>query len=584
MNNATATPTSKSGPHTCSSPSKLERGGGSAGYWLVMAVVAVVVLVMNWLTTLKGDEYVYALMPDDMRQHCTTLAAYLSSMPEQYWSTNGRLADVLERLFSSLISKGVFNVFNTVALLLLLNGIQALALGRRRNVLVLAATLLALLFCFPIPGQTLLWQAGAFNYLWSVVLSLWLAIWLKRQQGGVSLWQATLALTWGFVAGGFNESVSVGCLLAGMFFFILNPHQFCSARRYALVGYVSGLAMLLLSPALWSRLDGGAMVNTQLSLWQMMSRRVLAVGFMSLRFVTPTLAFVFLFHTWHRHGGWRAVMRRADYCLLLGAFMAAFMLGMLIERPYTWLVTVSMVVVARCCYPWLVRLRANRCRWLIAAALLVAAATAGHALWQMAVYRAYDRQVMGQVAEAPAQCVLRASSPPVKSRWVMPNVYDNDAQHCAYRTIYSYYFHKDNVQFLPEALWQRYNARQMLDGAVPTPFASSDTSLATALLTVPGEGYALMKMAPSVDLSCDGWGRIYRQDMEQVLGKDTSQRRYLLGSLKDHVPFRPYRLTIDGTNYLIVNAEVDDQVTAITVDIYTNEHKMLSFEFTRQTQ
>ena len=101
---------------------------------MALAAAAVIFLVMNVLTTLKGDEYVYALMPGDMRHSCNTLADYVRTMPTFYQTTNGRLADAVERLMASVVGKPIFNILNTVVFVLFVEGIFTLAVGRRRSV------------------------------------------------------------------------------------------------------------------------------------------------------------------------------------------------------------------------------------------------------------------------------------------------------------------------------------------------------------------------------------------------------------------------------------------------------------------
>ena len=531
---------------------------------------------MNWLTTLKGDEYVYALMPGDLSQHCTSLGDYVQTIPTFYHSTNGRLADAIERLFASLIGKPVFNVLNTLMFVLLIEGIFTLAVGRRRSVMALSMMLVCIAFFFPYPGETLLWMAGSFNYLWAATLSLWLIIWLRRSG------QAALGLLAGLIAGAFNESTSLGVLLGLFLYFALNRREFTGFRRWVLLGYAVGFAIILSSPALWNRLSGGASVNTSLSLLQLVTRRVLSLGYMSLRFVAPTLALAVVFHAWHRQGGLRTVARRFELCLLLGAFCSALLLGMVIERPYMLLVSVSVVVCLRAFWPTMSRWPVSVRRIVTAVCLTACCAGSGVTLHKMWVYRAYDNQVQQQMATAPRQCILEARHAPVSSRWILPDVYDNDTYHCSYLTIYSCYYDKDNVQFLPPAIYKRYTAGTLLDGATCAPFVSSDPSLADTLLTMDSAPIALVLLKPGVP-GGNGYGKVFRTDIEQYWGASTSQRRYWLGSLKEYVPFRPYFLVIDGRTYEIVASEVPTTATSIELNIFFNKDWHM-FTFTRNTQ
>ncbi len=160
-------------------------------------------------------------------------------------------------------------------------------------------------------------------------------------------------------------------------------------------------------------------------------------------------------------------------------------------------------------------------------------------------------------------------------------MYDNDTYHCAYRTIYSYYYGKDNVQFLPPAIYQRYRAGTLLAGATCAPFASSDPSLADTLLTIDGAPYALVPLKPGIGGS-NGYGKVFRTEHRAVLGSSTSQRRYWLGSLKDFVPFRPYFLGIGGRTYEVVASEVPATATSVELTLYINS-EWRTVTFTRNT-
>lgn len=534
---------------------------------------------MNWLTTLKGDEYVYALVPGEITRHCNTLGDYVRSIPAFYQGTNGRLADATERLFASLVGKPIFNVMNTLMLVLLIEGIFTLAVGRRRSVVALSLVLACIAFCFPYPGETLLWMAGSFNYLWSATLSLWLLYWLRCAPRRASLWHHTLALLAGVVAGGFNESISLGVLLGLCLYYSLNRHEFTGFRGSVLLGYAIGLVIILSSPALWSRLSGGASVNTSLSLLQMLSRRILSLSYMSLRFVTPALAIAVLFHVWHRQGGWSTIARRSHHCLLLGALTAAFLLGMVIERPYTLLVSLSMVVCLRAFWPTLSRWPVATLRLITAACLVSCSVGSGVVLHKMWIYRTYDQGVQQQIATGQQQCILEASHSPVSSRWILPDVYDNDTYHCAYRTIYSLYYGKKNVQFLPSAIYEHYTSGTLLEGASPAPFSSSAPSVADTLLTIDGAPYALIPLKAGYG-GYHGFGKLFRSDIEQYWSSTTSQRRYWLGSLKEFVPFRPYYLIIDGRPHEVVVGEVTATTMSIELNLYINS-EWQTITFTR---
>ena len=541
------------------------------GYYITLAVAALVVMVMNVLTTLKGDEYVYAMLPGDLQHHCRTLADYVRTMPTFYETTNGRLADAVERLLASVVGKPVFNVLNTLVFVLLIEGIFTLAVGRRRALLPLAIMLVLVLLAFPYPGETLMWMAGACNYLWSATLNIWLLCWLKFAPQRPRWWQFVAVFVLAFVAGGFNESTSMGCLLGLGIFFAFNRKQLTHFRAVAMVGCALGLCLVLMSPALLLRLEGGNSVNMSLSLVQMVSRRVLSMGYMSLRFVTPLLVLGLFVWQWRKQG-WKAMRAQAGFCLMAGVVLAALALGMVIERPYTFMVSLSMAIVLHATYDWLMERPAQWRTIITTLCLFVAAVASGMAMHKMTVYRDYDRRVQQHIKDGPAQCVIEASSAPVSSRWVLPDVYDNSQFVCAYRTFYAYYYGKDNVQFLPADMLRRYQQGTLLNDAVPMQFASSDSAFTGTILTVPGKDYAFLPM-PDGDVAINGQGRVYYTNIEQVWGEDVARRRYYLGSYRDYMPIRPYLLVIDGKRYMVIGSAVNDQVSRIEMSRYDINRK-----------
>ena len=534
------------------------------GYYWGLAVAAFIFLLMNALTTMKGDEYVFSLMPGDMSRRCATLADYVRSIPFFFIDNDGRVADMAERFTISLLGKPVFNVMNTLIFIIFVELIHTLA-ACRRSVASLAAVAVALLFFFPYPGETMMWMAGSFNYLWSVTLTLcllWLLLlWRGRANSG---WRHVVVCVAAFVAGGFNEATSTAFLAGLALWLALHPKDFRSVMGTAFVGYLAGLLLIMASPALWARLAGGHSVNLNLSLWQMASRRVLMLGYMTLRFITPLAAWGIVLTQW-RQKGWPSVKNDLPICLLAGATVAALTFGMVIERPYSFYVSLAMVIVLRWAGTWLAT--AGKPQRILMYGLCVTAFTAS--LWylpQIRTYQKYDRQVIAAIQSGPKQCILPARQSPVRCRWIVPDVYDNEQYHCAYRAIYAKYFGKDNVQFLPQPLYARYVAGQLLDGAIQAPFVSSDTTTASTVWAIPGQPYALIAVNDTTALG-DGYGKLLCDNAEQVWG-DAATRRKLIGTYLDYIPFRPYYLLADGKPYFVVTGELTDHVKGIEMSLH----------------
>ena len=542
-------------------------------YALLLGIMAVF-FVMNILTTLKGDEYVYALVPGDPRRHCTSLAEYVSTIPAFYTGTNGRLADALERLTASLVGKPLFNVANTLVFAMMIEGIFTLAIGRRRDPMLLAALATLILVCFPYPGETMLWMAGAFNYMWAVTLNLWLLIWLRRRlqnpaPAGVATHIGVFAAA--LLAGDFNETASTAVLAGLAVYFALNRRWPRGVVLTACVGYLLGLLVIFCSPAFWWRIGLGAQVNTGLDLVQVITRRAIAFSWMTVRFVAPLAALAITLWLLRREGR-KSFAWTLPRCMLIGSAVAALALGMVIERPYLFYVAASTVVVI----DWLAPRVTSR-RWIgWAFALALGPVCAAHALVQMTDYRDFNARMISDIASGDRQCILRAKAWQGNSRWVVPDDYDNGSDLCYYRTAFSQYFGKDNVQFLSPEIYDRYMSGRLTADTVEVAMNTTNPDIARRAFAVKGQPYTLI-LAESPDSVGNSFGKVYYADGNTPLDQNTRRQRYLLGTLRDHTPCRPYFLTEHGQTYYVVPVELTKDVTKINLrinDINDRQHML----------
>ena len=141
------------------------------GVALLSLAVFALVLLLTWLTPLVADDYNYAFSwADDER--IRSLGDVAASIRCHRLYTNGRVfSHGFEQLFTAA-PHWVFALCNGAAAAL-----EALLLCRllrhcRRPLAAAAGTLMLLWICMPAFGQVYLWQDGACNYSWGLLLAL----------------------------------------------------------------------------------------------------------------------------------------------------------------------------------------------------------------------------------------------------------------------------------------------------------------------------------------------------------------------------------------------------------------------------
>ena len=208
-----------------------------------------VFLVMNWLTPFKEDDMLHSLVIGEMT-HIQTFGDLLRSWWNKLFVLNGRSSDMLAGLFCGLLGKPVFNVCNAVVFGLLAHVLSLLSTGRR-SLLAQSLFYCCLATCYPVPGETLLWLAGSFNYLWTITASLWLLYYLLHHTDGRPGWLKSLLLVLGsMLAGAGNEATSFGFLAAWCLYYLLNRDRYDRAVGVVLLGYALGVLLIMAGSAL----------------------------------------------------------------------------------------------------------------------------------------------------------------------------------------------------------------------------------------------------------------------------------------------------------------------------------------------
>lgn len=189
----------------------------------------------------------------------SNISDIISSFNAHYHLWNGRFANILAPLAYLALSRTQLVVINALMFILLIF-LSMKVIGANNKVRIYYALLEASLLFLLMSGfsSTMLWTIGAFNYLWVLVFTLALFLWVRRIiSKKISLRLsvfAPLALFVGCGHEGLSLPISIGIIV-----YILQHHS--SIRHSAglpyLVFYLLGTFLCISSPGIWHRAGAG---------------------------------------------------------------------------------------------------------------------------------------------------------------------------------------------------------------------------------------------------------------------------------------------------------------------------------------
>ncbi|MBO7610260.1 MAG: hypothetical protein J6S96_08685 [Muribaculaceae bacterium] len=552
-------------------------------YWITLAIAAIVFYVLNVFTTLKPDDVMYSLVMGNAQEHIDGFGSLMRSQAFHYIDNNGRFANFLTQLFCGILGKPLFNICNALVTAVFLHSAATLIARRCGSIAALSLALLFVMLLMPVPGETMLWLCGSFNYLWSATATLLILVWMARDSAHrqASWWKHCMVFVLTLFAGAMNESVTACTLLALVIYFAFNRQEFTGLVRTAVLGYAVGVAVIFVSPALWTRLDAGGDVNLHISTAQMLSRRLINTCTKSVHFVTPILALAaIVLALFHR----KFAQLRTN--ILVWTFLCSILMIMVLSittsyRSYTTFALYSFLVVAQLLYVWICDKR--WCVWATAAMLAASAVLAVPAVRDTYKYKQYDDRVIADIIASPAECILPASKTPVVSRWVYPVVYDNDG-YMTHKYYYCCYYGKDNLQFLAPEIYARYQSGDMLLGGKPAALVPADSTRVMQLMTFDGQPYSIADMGTDTLCFANTHARVYYESMEDHLGVERTAKLKRWGEFPEFMPMPMYYLKQDGHYYLVL-PELEPDIVAIEVPLMKDgKEQDLRFEKTHDSK
>lgn len=525
-------------------------------YWGLWLVACAVFYQMNVLTPFKEDDLSFCLIEGEWTP-MRSFVEFLRSHAFHYMHTNGRTSDIVAGIFCGLLGKPLFNVCNTLAFGLMMHLLSLLATGRR-SVMVLAMFLAFFGCCYPVPGETMLWLAGSCNYMWAITVSLGLVYYLLRHRDRRPGPLKCLGLlVCGIVAGSFNEGTTLGFFMGLVLYYAVNRRLLDRTVVVVLAGYMLGILLIALSPGALARATGGYIV-VNLGMNELLSSRWFIFYEKAWRFYTPVgaLAVGLVALLWK---GVKPVKQTPWTYIFFSLVLAMFILGIVHERAYTALVTVAFIILAMGVDYLLQRWWWTR--WarlaIVVVGLALFAYTARNAFYALNAYKQYEDKIVAEIRRAPRQAVLRASQFDVYTRFAKSISYDSSG-YFPRELILASYYDKDNLQFVPDSVYDRYHSGRLLDGAMVLPLTSDRPEVADTVLGFQGQDYMAIVLKVDTIPHTYQEARYYFAQTTQSLDAEELERRSNYGLTTEYSPMSYYPVEYQSKHLLICPLITDD--------------------------
>lgn len=185
---------------------------------LAILVIGIAFFVLNVLTPEYLDDFVYKFMFSkdgvDMNHPINNVGQILLSQYNHYFAWNGRfVVHSIVQLFTGLLGKDLFNLFNTIVFLLFSCTLAYMQGGLKASNICFGCACVFLLF--PSFRDTVIWQDGSVNYLWSAFfVLLFLLIIQKWGESFHTVGMIFLISLYGLLVGATQEGITFPLVLS----------------------------------------------------------------------------------------------------------------------------------------------------------------------------------------------------------------------------------------------------------------------------------------------------------------------------------------------------------------------------------
>ena len=314
----------------------------------ILVLMAATMFLLNTHTPLQMDDYDYSFSWSTGKP-LAGVADVLASQAAHYRLWGGRsVVHTLAQLFLYW-GKGVFNIANTAAYMLLVLELYMLAKpkGRRFCWTILLVIHAALFTLVPFFGTVFLWLDGACNYLWGTALALLPLLIIPRLLEKECAALGVIGVPLCFLSGWTNENAACGMLAVALL--LLADSAYRGKRTpvsawLCLAAQAAGAAMMILAPGNFARASVYAYDSMA---WEIVKRLLRITLYTGVYAGAELLAMPIV------HGMGRALhvpMRnRRAALLLLAALLSAYAMVAspeLSDRSYTCVIALTLCALA----------------------------------------------------------------------------------------------------------------------------------------------------------------------------------------------------------------------------------------------
>ena len=246
---------------------------------IMMAIVAVAFGVLNFLTPQYHDDFVYKFMFEggsvNYDHPVRSIGDIVASQVEHYHSVNGRsIVHFLVQLFTGLLGKTVFNLFNVIVFCSFIFLLKKQSTGSTRQggdakFCVSTLVILVLVLLMPRFKDTFLWMTGSINYLWSATATLGFLLIYEKQRKRAMDWSLLPMLIVAFLLGWTHEGITLplAASLVLINLFALKQNHGREQGLWLALAYLAGGCVIALAPGTITRSGmGGDLAPSALGL------------------------------------------------------------------------------------------------------------------------------------------------------------------------------------------------------------------------------------------------------------------------------------------------------------------------------
>lgn len=253
----------------------------SRNRWIFIIAVLVsflLIFIYNVLTPMITDDFAYT---STVREAKSILDLFAQEK-NQYMNWNGRSVNhIILRLFMYSGNQMLFKVCNSIVFTMLSLLIYA-NINKKKQYDIFTYIVIQLLLWFSAVsfGQTILWETGAFNYLWGTTIILGFvtffrkSIHIKKDFLYQKILLASAVFFFGLIAGWCNENTSGGGIILILFFLI---EYYLQTKKIppiwsitGLIAMVMGLMIMIAAPG--NKIRSAAQEETHSGILALVSR------------------------------------------------------------------------------------------------------------------------------------------------------------------------------------------------------------------------------------------------------------------------------------------------------------------------